>query len=151
MATWSFIYCHIPPTLVLRRDVRRLLYHWLLDFFAFSAAFLFKQIMIFSVSLYSYQYSLSDSPWAPFLWGAAAAAELAYSPTPLSPLNTPSGAKTEGAFVVGKSPQQLSANFLMLYSTNSISLFLKRSAALRESGLSSTMSTGLRFFISAPL
>jgi hypothetical protein len=70
-----------------------------------------------------------------------------YSSTPLSPLNTPSGANTEGAFVVGKSPQQLSAKFLMSYSTNSTSFSLKSSMALRESEPLSTISTGLRFLI----
>ena len=65
---------------------------------------------------------------------AATVTEVIYSLTPLSPLNTPSGANTEGAFVVGKSLQQLSANFLMSYSTNSISLYIKSFMALRESG-----------------
>jgi len=36
----------------------------------------------------------------------------------------PSTAITDGAFVVGSSPQQLSSNFLILYSTNSILLSL---------------------------
>ncbi|HZB99067.1 MAG TPA: hypothetical protein VE226_03570 [Nitrososphaeraceae archaeon] len=70
-----------------------------------------------------------------------------YSSTPRSPLNNPSGANRDGAFVVGRSPQQLSANFLMSYSTNSISFCLRRSIALRESERSSTISTGLRRFI----
>ena len=75
------------------------------------------------------------------------ATEVTYSSTPISPLNTPSGANTEGAFVVGKSPQQLSAKFLMSYSTNSTSFSLKSSMALRESEPLSTISTGLRFLI----
>ncbi len=75
------------------------------------------------------------------------ATEVTYSSTPLSPLNTPSGANTEGAFVVGKSPQQLSAKFLMSYSTNSTSFSLKSSMALRESEPLSTISIGLRFLI----
>src|SRR3712207_6146824 len=101
-----------------------------------------------SCTFYSYQYALSDSLWIAFL---DAVAEVTYSSTPRNPLNTPSGANTEGAFVVGKSPQQLSANFLISYSTNSTSLSLKRFMALMESGPSSTTSTGLRFFILIPL
>jgi hypothetical protein len=95
-----------------------------------------------------YQYALSDSLEVSFL-AMAAAAEETYSSTPLNPLNTPSGAKIEGAFVAGKSPQQLSAKFLMLYSTNSMFIILKISMAFSEAGLSSIISTGLRLFIKA--
>jgi hypothetical protein len=95
-----------------------------------------------------YQYALSDSLEVPFLAIAAAAEEI-YSSTPLNPLNTPSGAKIEGAFVVGKSPQQLSAKFLISCSTNSIFITLKISMAFSEAGLSSIIRTGLRLFIKA--
>ena len=100
-----------------------------------------------SYFFHGYQYALSDSLGIDSLV-AVIDSEAIYSSTPLSPLNTPSGANTDGAFVVGKSPQQLSANFLMSYCTNSMLFSLKMSTALRESEPSSMMSTGLRLFIS---
>ena len=96
---------------------------------------------------HGYQYALSESPGIDSLVPDMDS-ETTYSSTPLSPLNTPSGANTDGAFVVGKSPQQLSANFLTSYCTNSMPFYLKMSAAFSDSEPSSTMSTGLRLFIS---
>ena len=59
-------------------------------------------------------------------------------------MNNPVGAKTDGARVVGKSPQQLSSNFLTWYSTDSIPAEFNSSLAEDESTVSSTKSTGLR-------
>ena len=58
------------------------------------------------------------------------------------PLNVPSIAKSEGAVVVESSPQQLSSNFLISYSTYSIPDIFKRSIAFEESSDSSINKTG---------
>ena len=60
------------------------------------------------------------------------------------PLNNPSTAKTEGALVDGVSPQQLSSNFLILYSVYSIPDLLNRSIASLDSAESSNSKMGLR-------
>jgi hypothetical protein len=87
----------------------------------------------------TYQYALSDS----ISESALLLLEI-YSFIFSRPLNVPSIAKSEGALVVGSSPQQLSSNFWIAYSTYSIPDSFKRLIALREASDSSTSRTGLR-------
>ena len=90
-------------------------------------------------SFNSYQYALSDS-----IFEEASLFKEMYSLIFSKPLKIPSTAKREGAFVVGSSPQQLSSNFLILYSTYSRLDRLKRSIAFIESSESSTSRIGFR-------
>ena len=88
-------------------------------------------------SFNSYQYALSES-----IFEEASLFKEMYSLIFSKPLKIPSTAKSEGALVAGRSPQQLSSNFLILYSTYSMLNRLKRSIAFIESSDSSTSRIG---------
>jgi hypothetical protein len=92
------------------------------------------------MAMSAHQYALSDSILEQLVCPLSEIYSLIFS----KPLNTPSTAKTEGALIECSSPQQLSSNFLILYSTNSMPDLLKRSTALIESCESSTSKMGLR-------
>ena len=88
----------------------------------------------------SYQYALSDS----ILKSAVSLFNETYSLIFSKPLKTPSTAKSEGALVVGSSPQQLSLNFFISYSTYLMPNLLSRSTAFAESSELSTSRTDSR-------
>src|SRR5687767_10702677 len=85
----------------------------------------------------TYQYALSDSR-SEMVLPILEMYSLIFS----RPLNIPSIAKSEGAVVVGSSPQQLSSNFLISYSTYSTPDVFKRSIAFEDSSDSSINKTG---------
>src|ERR671936_3083161 len=87
-----------------------------------------------------YEYALPDSPSQPLL----ALLKDMYSLIFSKPLKIPSTAKSEGALVVGNSPQQLSSNFLISYSTYSMPTLLNRLIASTDSSDPSISKIGLR-------